>query len=108
MQMIGHILLTMINSVYLIADPTMFQEKNRRRIEVANDVTLMLVSVLTQYFLTMPEPDEKEQLGDVTLGALALLFVINIAYIVTVIRDGIVESKRKKMLKRKESYDATV
>ena len=107
MQMIGHIILTMINSAYLVADPAMFEEKNRKRIEVLNDLVLLLLSLFMQQNLTKPEPDAKEVLGDVTLGVLGLLFIFNVTYIGTMIWNSIRASKRTKMIQKcKEAFEA--
>ena len=107
MQMIGHIILTMINSTYLVADPAMFEEKNRKRIEVLNDLVLLLLSLFIQQNLRKPEPDAKEMLGDITLGVLGLLFIFNVTYIGIMIRDIIRASQRTKMIqKNKEAFEA--
>ena len=107
MQMIGHIIQTMINSAYLVADPAMFEEKNRKRIEVLNDLVLLLLSLFMLQHMTKPEPDAKEVLGDITIGVLGLLFILNVTYIGTMIRDSIRASKRtKKIQKIKEAFEA--
>ena len=107
MQMIGHIILTMINSAYLVADPAMFEEKNRKRIEVLNDLVFLLMSLFMQQNLTKPEPDAKEVLGDVTLGVLGLLFIFNVTYTGTMIWNSIRASKRTKMIQKcKEAFEA--
>lgn len=93
LQVIGQILLTLV-SVIFILEQRVFKDERRLMIEVFNELALLFVSILFLYPLRFESRDDTVVIGYLILGILAILIIVNIAYIVKVV----LEQRRQKKL----------
>ena len=94
-------MLTLVTACYL-SSGAVFQKRSRQRIEVANEMLLLTVSVLIMQCLQTVTPEEREIIGDYTLAVVALIFLLNFGLIGFTVYNSCKEKKRKKMIAMKK------
>ena len=106
--MVGHMELTLLTTCYLLSG-SLFEERSRKFVEVANEVLLLFASILITMCMDTVTLQAKAHLGNEILGVLGLIFLLNLVFFGwTITKNCKAKSRKKYMTERKKSWEAVV